>query len=68
MPHDTTSEEPGNLRDCPHPPGLEGTAWALGLGPADTFEAEGPMAVQEITYPGGAGRGGAAAVAVGAGG
>ena len=69
MPHDTTSKEPGNLRRLssasrpgrgrPGPP-----AW----GPADKFEVEGPMAVQEITYPSGAGRGRAAAVAVGAGG
>jgi hypothetical protein len=31
-------------------------------------EAEGPMAVQEIAYPSGAGRGRAAVVAAGAGG
>jgi hypothetical protein len=46
MPHDTTSEEPEKPacgRD--------------GLESADKFEAEGPMAVQEITYPSGAGRG-----------
>ena len=67
MPHDTTSKEPGiPAGTILSLPAWAGTAWAFGLGLADKFEAEGPMAVQEITYPSGAGR--AAAVAVGAGG
>ncbi len=66
MPHDTTSKEPGKPAGTVlwEGPARERPAW----GSADKFEAEGPMAVQEITYPSGAGRGRAAAVAVGAGG